>query len=70
MARASRLTSATSQGRTPRKGVAVDCARGEGAGRTGMSDEQWWLHLCAMFSRATRVRNALILRPPPRESLG
>ena len=47
----------------------MNCARNEDAGRTGMSDEQWWLHLYVMFSRATRMRNMLILRPPPRDIL-
>ena len=66
---ASYLTSTLSQGQTLRKGVTIDCARDEDAGRTGMSDEQWWLHLYVMFSRATCMRNMLILRPPPREFL-
>ena len=63
------LTSTLSQGQTLRKGVTIDCARDEDAGRTGMSDEQWWLHLYVMFSRATCMRNMLILRPPSREFL-
>ena len=66
---ASYLTSTLSQGQTLRKGVTIDCARDEDAGRTGMSPEQWWLHLYVMFSRATCMRNMLILRPPPRELL-
>eukprot|EP00959_Pyramimonas_sp_CCMP1952_P097067 2028845-Pyramimonas_sp.AAC.1 len=32
-----------------------------------MSGEMWRLHLYAMLSRATRMRNMLILRPPVRE---
>ena len=66
---ASYLTSTLSQGQTLRKGVTIDCARDEDAGRTGMSDEMWWLHLYVMFSRATCMRNMLILRPPAREFL-
>ena len=69
LAHAPYLASALSQGQTLRKGVTVECARGEDAGRAGMSDDQWWLHLHVMFSRATRARNVLILRPPPREFL-
>ena len=66
---ASYLTSTLSQGQTLRKGVTIDCARDEDAGRTGMSPEQWWLHLYCMFSRATCMRNMLIMRPPSREVL-
>eukprot|EP00959_Pyramimonas_sp_CCMP1952_P452322 9466372-Pyramimonas_sp.AAC.1 len=51
------------------KGVTIDCARNEDAGRAGMSDEQWWLHLYVTFPRATCMRNTLSLRPPPRELL-
>eukprot|EP00959_Pyramimonas_sp_CCMP1952_P132135 2762823-Pyramimonas_sp.AAC.1 len=29
----------------------------------------WWLHLYVMTSRATCMRNMLILRPPARECL-
>ena len=58
-----------SQGQTLRKGVTIDCARDEDAGRTGKADDQGWLHLYVMFSRATCMRNMLILRPPPREFL-
>ena len=58
-----------SQGQTLHKGVTIDCARDEDAGCAGMSDKQWWLHLYVVFSRATRMRNMLILRPPPREFL-
>ncbi len=63
------ITSTLSQGQTLRKGVTIDCARNEIAGRAGMSDDQWWLHVYVMLSRATCMRNLLILRPPPREFL-
>ncbi len=66
---ASYLTSTLSQGQTLRKGVTIDCARDEDAGRAGMSDEMWRLHLYVMFSRATCMRNMLILWPPAREFL-
>eukprot|EP00959_Pyramimonas_sp_CCMP1952_P122388 2558751-Pyramimonas_sp.AAC.1 len=67
---ASYLTSTLPQGQTLRKGVAFDCAKGEGAGRAGMSDDQWWLRLYVILSRATCARDMLILRPPSREFLG
>ena len=67
MTHASYLPSTLSQGQTLRKGVTIDCARDEDAGHTGMDDDVWWLHLYVMFSRATCMRNMLILRPPPRE---
>ena len=34
-----------------------------------MRDEDWWLHLYVMFSRATCMEDMLLLRPPPRELL-
>ena len=50
--------------------VTIDCARlPPTAGTTGMDDDTWWLHLYVMFSRATRMSDMLLLRPPPRELL-
>ena len=63
------LTSTASQGRTIRGGVTIDCARVAPAGKIGMRDEDWWLHLYVMFSRATCMEDMLLLRPPPRELL-
>ena len=63
------LTSTASQGQTIRSGVTIDCARLAAAGRQGMSDADWWLHLYVMFSRATCMEDMLLLRPPPRELL-
>ena len=63
------LTSTASQGQTIRTGVTIDCARVAPAGKQGMSDEDWWLHLYVMFSRATCMEDMLLLRPPPRELL-
>ena len=63
------LASTASQGRTLRTGVTIDCARMEPRGMQGASDEQWWLHLYVMFSRATCLEDLLLLRPPPRELL-
>ena len=65
------LTSTASQGQTLRTGVTIDCARIEPSpsGKQGASDEQWWLHLYVMLSRATCLEDLLLLRPPPRELL-
>jgi len=63
------LTSTASQGLTIRTGVTVDCARTPPAGKSGMSDEDWWLHLYVLFSRATCMEDMLVLRPPPRDLL-
>ena len=35
----------------------------------GMKDDTWWFHLYVLFSRATRMDDLLLLRPPPRELL-
>ena len=66
---ASFLSSTASQGQTLRTGVTIDCARIEPKGRQGADDDQWWLHLYVMFSRATCLEDMLLLRPPPRELL-
>lgn len=64
------MTSTSSQGQTIRTGVTIDCARLPPTGATnGMDDDVWWLHLYVMFSRATRMCDMLLLRPPPRELL-
>ena len=63
------MTSTASQGQTIRKGVTIDCARIKPQGRQGMKDEDWWLHLYVMFSRATCMADMLLLRPPPRALL-
>ena len=63
------MTCTASQGQTIRTGVTIDCARTEATGSTGMSDENWWLNLYVMFSRATRMEDMLILRPPERKFL-
>ena len=63
------LTATASQGQTIRTGVTIDCARLPAKGETGMSDDNWWLNLYVMYSRATRMEDMLLLRPPPREFL-
>ena len=63
------LTSTAAQGHTIRTGVKIDCGRLPPQGETGMKDDTWWFHLYVMFSRATRMSDMLLLRPPPRELL-
>ena len=63
------LTTTASQGQTIRAAVTIDCARNEPQGNRGMSDDEWWLNLYVMFSRATRMEDMLLLRPPPRQLL-
>ncbi len=55
---------------TPTAKVTIDCARLPPTGaETDMDDDVWWLHLYVMFSRATRMSDMLLLRPPPRALL-
>ena len=63
------LTTTASQGQTIRAGVTIDCARNEPQGNRGTSEDEWWLNLYVMFSRATRMDDMLLLRPPPRSLL-
>ena len=63
------LTTTASQGQTIRAKVTIDCARQEARGQRGANDDTWWLNLYVMFSRATRMSDMLLLRPPPRELL-
>ena len=63
------LTATASQGQTIRTGVRIDCGRLQPAGGQGMSDDNWWLNLYVMFSRATKMEDMLLLRPPEREFL-
>ena len=63
------LTTTASQGQTLRAAVTIDCARQEPQGRRGTDDDAWWLNLYVMLSRATRMADMLLLRPPPRELL-
>jgi hypothetical protein len=64
------LTTTASQGQTIRAaGVTIDCARLPPQGRTGKDDDEWWLNLYVMLSRATRMSDMMLLRPPPRDLL-
>jgi hypothetical protein len=58
------ITSTACQGRTMRAGVIIDCGRIE-VGDTKKHDEDWWLDLYVMLSRATRLEDLLLMRAPP-----
>ena len=66
---ASFMTVNASQGQTIHTKVTIDCARIEPQGNRGTSDDDWWLNLYVMFSRATKMEDMLLLRPPPRTLL-
>ena len=57
------LTSTACQGKTFNQGVLIDCARREG-GQHPTSDEDWWLHMYVMLSRATSLSDVLLVRAP------
>ena len=57
------ITSTACQGRTMRDGVIIDCGRQEG-GAHPKEDDDWWLDLYVMLSRATRLDDLLLLRAP------
>jgi len=56
-------TSTACQGKTFEDGVVIDCARRE-TGQHPTSDDDWWLHLYVMLSRATSLRDIVLLRAP------
>ena len=49
-----------------RDGVVIDCGRME-TGQHVKGDEDWWLDLYVMLSRATRLEDILLLRSPDLE---
>ena len=57
------ITSTACQGRTMRDGVIIDCGRQEG-GAHPKEDDDWWLDLYVMLSRATRLDDLLLIRAP------
>ena len=57
------VTSTACQGRTMRDGVIIDCGRLEG-GSHEKEDDDWWLDLYVMLSRATRLEDLLLIRAP------
>ena len=58
------VTSTACQGRTMGEGVIIDCGRHE-SGPHPKDDEDWWLDLYVMLSRATRLEDLLLMRAPP-----
>ena len=46
-----------------REGVILDCGRREG-GKQPRSEDDYWLDLYVMLSRATRIQDLLLVRPP------
>ncbi len=57
-------TSTACQGKTLTAGILIDAARREG-GAHPMDDDTWWLHLYVLLSRATTLRDLLVIRAPP-----
>ena len=58
------VTCTACQGRTMRAGVILDCGRLE-SGPHPKDNDDWWLDLYVMLSRATRIEDLLLMRPPP-----
>jgi len=57
------VTSTACQGRTMRDGVIIDCGRQQG-GAHPKEDDDWWLDIYVMLSRATRLEDLLLMRAP------
>eukprot|EP00959_Pyramimonas_sp_CCMP1952_P173621 3628057-Pyramimonas_sp.AAC.1 len=64
--RAHYLATTASQGQTICAAVTIDSARQVPRGRRGFNDDTWCLNLYVMFSRATRMADMMLARPPPR----
>ena len=62
------ITTTACQGRTMLDGVILDCGRIE-SGQGKKDDDDWWLDLYVMLSRATRSEDLLMMRAPPCEFL-
>ena len=62
------ITTTACQGRTMREGVVLDCGR-RMSGRGRKEDDDYWLELYVMLSRATRIQDLLLMRAPPCEFL-
>ena len=62
------ITSTACQGRTVKKGVVIDCGRRVG-GQSPTHDDDFWLHLYVMLSRATRLEDILLVRAPASDFL-
>ena len=62
------VTSTACQGWTLHAGVVIDCGRHVG-GNTPKDDDDWWLDLYVMLSRATRLEDLLLVRAPSSDFL-
>ena len=62
------VTSTACQGRTMRNGVIIDAGKREG-GQNPTRDDDYWLHMYVMLSRATRLDDILLARAPDIEFL-
>ena len=49
-------------------GVIIDAGRQE-IGETRKDDDDWWLDLYVMLSRATRLEDLVVIRAPPADFL-
>jgi len=56
-------TSTACQGKTFEQGVIIDCARRD-TGQYVLDEGDWWLHLYVMLSRATSLKDIVLLRAP------
>ena len=57
------VTSTACQGRTMRRGVIIDAGKREG-GQNPTRDDDYWLHMYVMLSRATHLDDILLARAP------
>ena len=62
------ITATACQGRTMHAGVIIDAGRHE-IGETRKEDDDWWLDLYVMLSRATRLEDLVVIRAPPADFL-
>jgi len=62
------LTATACQGRTMHAGVIIDAGR-HMEGWTKKENDDYWLDLYVMLSRATRLQDLLMMRAPPAETL-
>ena len=56
-------TSTACQGKTCEQGVLIDCAKLD-TGANATNPDDYWLHMYVMLSRATSLRDILLIRAP------
>ena len=61
-------TSTACQGKTYDMGVLIDCAKRE-TGQHPTQADDYWLHMYVMLSRATTLRDIVLIRAPPESFL-